>query len=414
MNAFPQNPDVVVVGAGTAGLSAARALRQAGLVTLVVEASDHIGGRCFTDMDTFSVPFDTGCSWLHSAPINPLARLAEAKGIALHKAPFVNTRVLINGSELSATDTEAYDAYQDAIWRAANHVGGTEDTDILGTLPDFPHKETAKHIVAQMMSADADLTSTGDVFNYADARGDWLVGGGLGEFVRGLHSDVPVRLNCPVSHIDYSDSRVRVETSDGIIEAAHVVLTVSTGALAAHHIRFTPDLPQRKSDAVASLPLGLLNKIGIEFDPQWREAVEGEMMDYQSADGEFCSILFGFFGSNLAVGFVAGRFADALERDGPDTAVEYCRDALKGFFGTGIEKSIRKMHQTTWRNDPFALGSYSYAQPGQAHQRAVLAESIADRVFFAGEATMPDAFATVHGAYLSGQRAAREIFAARM
>ena len=85
MNLPTSNPDVVIVGAGIAGLSAAKTLKKFGYSVVVLEAEAFIGGRCFTDNSTFKVPFDVGGSWLHSAKINPLARLAEKNGVRLHK-----------------------------------------------------------------------------------------------------------------------------------------------------------------------------------------------------------------------------------------------------------------------------------------------------------------------------------------
>ena len=88
MSSLPNNPDVIVIGAGTSGLSAAKELKSAGIDTLVLESSDHVGGRCFTDTTTFSAPFDRGGSWLHSAEINPLSEIAKANGFEFHKKPW--------------------------------------------------------------------------------------------------------------------------------------------------------------------------------------------------------------------------------------------------------------------------------------------------------------------------------------
>ena len=136
-------------------------------------------------------------------------------------------------------------------------------------------------------------------------------------------------------------------------------------------------------------------------------------MDYHSGDTEFCSILFGFMGSNLATGFVAGRYADALEKESHGAATEYCLEALRAFFGSDIREHILRMEETAWRGNENTLGSYSYARPGQTAARLELAAPVSDRLFFAGEATIAGSYSTVHGAYLSGKRAADEVVATR-
>lgn len=407
MTQLPSNPDVIVVGAGAAGLSAAKALMSKGLEVVVLEADGHVGGRCITDASTFPVPFDRGGSWLHSAPINPLARIAEQRGEDLHKAPWDWKWVRTPDKTLNAEEVAEYSQYQNAMWAAINDAGAQpNNTSIEAALPPSPWKDTAKHWVAQMLGGDADVTSTTDVHRYADpASGvneDWLVAGGLGAFIKRLHADVPVKLNCPVTKIDYAGKGVRAFTAEGIIHANHLVLTVSTGVLAAEAIEFTPSLPSQKLTAINQLPTGLLNKVGIEFDPKWAKAHQGETADYAAGANEFCTLLFGFYNTPLAVGFLAGRFADEAEIEGPGAATAFCVQALKDIFGSDITKSIRKTDETLWRSNPYTIGAYSHALPAGADWRTTLADDVDGKLFFAGEATMPTAYATVHGAYMSG------------
>lgn len=351
---------------------------------------------------------------MHSASINPLARLAEHSGKALHKSSWKWSWVHAQGHDLSSAEIAGYQQYQSDMWRCINRTGSYEqDLAISAVLPPGPWRQTAVHFVAQMLGGDADETSAWDTCNYSDGEGDWLVEGGLGAFVGNLHKDVPVQCNCPVSSIDYSGPKVRVTTPRGTLEANHVVLTVSTGVLAAETIEFTPALPGTKLAAIDMLPNGLLNKIGIEFDPLWKEAVHNEIADYHSGDAEYCTVFFGFYGSSLATGFVAGRFADALERHGQGAATEYCLEGLRKIFGNDIQKSILRTSETAWRSNANTLGSYSFARPGASAGRELLAEPLEDRLFFAGEATMKHSYSTVHGAFLSGQSAAEKILSLR-
>ena len=415
MKSLPQNPDVVVVGAGTAGLAAADALQKSGLSVLTIEASDEVGGRCITDSNLFSVPFDRGGAWMHSASVNPLAQIAEQSGERLHKAQWIWSRVHIQGQNLTEQEVADYRTYQDAIWESVEATRNqTFDAAIDKVLPENPWRETAQHSVAQMLSADADVASAQDAATYHQTNEDWLIAGGLGAFVHRLHSGIDVVCSCPATKIDYSGPRIKVTTPKGTVEADHVILTVSSAILSTGRIRFHPELPQEKYAAANDLPLGLLNKVGIEFDAAWRDAVEAEMMDYHSGDTEFCSILFGFMGSTLATGFVAGRYADTLEKEGKGAATAYCLEALHAFFGSDIQKRILRMEETAWRGNENTLGSYSYARPGRSNARTMLAAPVSDRLFFAGEATMATSYSTVHGAYLSGCRAAEEINALRV
>jgi len=404
------SPDVVIVGAGTAGLSAAKTLKKFGYSVVVLEAAAFVGGRCITDNSTFKIPFDVGGSWLHSAEINPLARLAEKHGVCLHKENWDWTWVYSNGTLLTPPQIKEYSKYHTSMWQEANKAGAEYiDQPVEKTLPNSPWKKLVKNLIAPMLGADPDVVSSADVYQYADAKGDWLLAGGLGAFIKNLHSDVDVVINCPVSKIDYSGDGVKVESSTGSINAKYVILTVSTGVLAAEHIKFNPQLPSWKLEAINLLPTGLLNKIGLEFDSSWQGAQQGQIANYLVNDSDFCTINFGFYNTNLAVGFVAGRFAEQLENEGVGAATNFCLEGLKAIFGDNVTKYINRTTETAWKGNLYTLGSYSYALPGSIDARLRLSKTLADRLFFAGEATMPNAQATVHGAYLSGIKVAEKI-----
>jgi monoamine oxidase len=412
MISLPSNPDVVVIGAGTSGLSAAKALKNKGYSVVVIEADSHVGGRCITDNSIFDTPFDLGGSWLHSATINPLARIAEENGVGLHKKEWDWDWVHANGVNLTPDEVKDYSRYVEVMWETTNKSGADkEDRSVEQALLPSQWKNIAKNQIAPMLAGDPDVTSAADVYQFANAEGDWLVEGGLGAFIKDLHSDVDVVVNCPATKIDYSGQGVQVETPLGSIDAKYAVLTVSTGVLAAEQIKFIPELPNSKLEAINLLPTGLLNKIGLEFDPAWQGAHQGQSADYLVGDGDFCTIEFGFFDSNLAVGFTAGRFAEQLEKEGPHAATNFCVDGLKAIFGNDITKYIRKTTETAWKSNTNTHGSYSYAVPGGFGARLTLAETLSDRLFFAGEATMPNTQATVHGAYLSGIEVADKISA---
>lgn len=414
MTSLPSNPDVIVVGAGTAGLSAAQVLMDEGLSVLVLEADDHVGGRCFTDKELFDVPFDLGGSWLHAADKNPLGRLAEKAGTRLHKKHWEVQKLYADGRLLNESELDEFNRYQDIGWDDIRKVASSDaDISTAEALSESPYRKHFLDWIPPMLAGDADAASSHDVARYQDTYKDWLVSGGLGEFVKSLHSNVPVLLNSPVSRIEYLGQGVSVTTPRGTYHAKQVIVTVSTGVLASGSIEFAPQLPSYKTEAIQSLPMGLLNKIGIEFDPEWNEAGEGYSAGYHGNDKEFCVILFGFYNTNVACGFVAGSFADQLENEGEGAATEFCMDSLRKLFGNDVIKHVRKTYETAWRGNQFTLGSYSYAKPGCATARESLAETVDGKLFFAGEATIPRACATVHGAYISGKEVAEKVLAER-
>ncbi len=377
MKDFPKNPDVIVVGAVTAGLSSARFLMDHGKSVAVLEARPRIGGRCITDNTFPGKAFDRGGSWLHSAEINPLARLAEERGFKLHKRDWVFQNVHLDGHLLNSAEVSEYEAYRETMWEPVfEGIADGSDASIESLLPNKPWRDSAKYWVPQLMGADTDVVSARDLANYHTSDGDWLVEGGLGNFVTKLHDDIPVKLNCSVSEIDHSGNTVRVVTPFGELTAGMVIVTVSTGVLAAERIRFKPGLPERKLTAVENLPNGLLNKIGLDFDPEWKEANQGHMAAYHPGGEEYCTLLFGFFNSSLAVGFVAGRFGKMLEKEGEGAATEFCLEGLKSIFGNDAAKHVRQTAETAWMSNEHTLGSYSAALPGYADARNVLAEPI--------------------------------------
>ena len=301
----PNNPDVIVVGAGTAGLAAADALLRAGKEVAVLEAADHTGGRCITETETFGIPFDHGGAWMHAANISPLVPMAREAGLAIHKTRWEYGRVRLSDGELSSEDVAGYSNYVSQMWQAAN--GDGNDVAIADVLPKSRWRESASNWIAQYLAIDASEASTGDYAAYNGGEGDWLVAGGLGGLIAHRFGHVPVKLNCPVTCIDWSGRPVTVETTSGNLQASQIIVTVSTGVLGSGAIGFTPELSSEKQQAIHDLPMGLLNKVGFLVDENWKEVREGYLVDYHKSDNAFCSLLFGFYNTGLAVGFTGGR-----------------------------------------------------------------------------------------------------------
>jgi monoamine oxidase len=213
--------------------------------------------------------------------------------------------------------------------------------------------------------------------------------------------------------IDHSETRVRIETSQGTLTADKVIVTVPTNLIADEAIRFHPPLPA-KVDAARGLPLGLADKVVVALDePQ--ESVGALPKDGNLRGATMRTEMGTYhlrpFGQPCIEGFFGGRYAQSLEDAGPGALAAASIDEIVSFLGNDFRRKLKPLAESRWAHDPFARGSYSHALPGHAGDRAVLAAPVDGRLFFAGEATSPGFFSTAHGARDSGERAAEEVLA---
>ena len=402
--------EVIVIGAGAAGIGAARRLRSAGIDVTILEADSRPGGRCITDTVSLGQPFDRGGSWIHSAAVNPLAPLAQEYGFTIiEDQPKAVRAVAIGDRRLDTGARDAYALAMEALLGA--EPPATDDPPMANFVPDSPWGTYVRHVIAALSGVDADACSSTDFHAFIEAPGEWLLAEGQGSLLARLGQGLPVRLDTPVTGIDYHSDPIRVQTPDGVLEAARVIVTVSTGALAAGHIHFTPELPSDLIDAIHGLPLGLLNKIGLAVRPDSVLADPDTVMAWHPSTDAAVMYRAGFTRRPVVCAFVGGRFADALEQDGPGAATAICREGLAALYGHDVLRDIERTTETAWRSHPFALGAYSTALPGAAGARSVLARGIDQRVLLAGEAVHDTLFSTVGGAWDSGIRAADRLIA---
>jgi len=404
--------DVVVIGAGAAGLAAAKALTAGGLTSMVLEADGHIGGRAHTEIMPDGAPFDLGCHWMHSASLNPFVETAEVLGVQYERredygrsAFFRNDRWL-NDVEVAA-GTRAMDE-RETVLAAAWSQG--MDKSVMETVErDGPWTEVLDYYDTLNTSSDVDQISIGDLVSYHDTEENWPVVDGYGTLVSRWGADVPVSLNTVATAVSWGASGVTVETNKGQIQAKCAVIAVSTGVLASGDIRFSPELPIEKHNAIAALPLGNYNRIRLEIDRHVFPDDLAERIVVERPGDLPMQISLGAYGFNCAIGIVAGRYADWLERAGTTASREAVIEGLCHVFGNDLRAKVKSDRQSAWRGNPFVRGAYSTSMPGQFHQRSVLAQPVADRLFFCGEATSTDHFCTCHGARMTGERVIREV-----
>ncbi len=406
--------DLIVIGAGAAGLAAGKTARERGLSVTVIEAAHRIGGRAFTDTETLGVPFDLGCRWMHSGSINPFVPTCESFGLAYSKDGYsfpddMGKDCYLGDHWADADEQAEIRAAAIAYFSAAEAAGERGDDVAVADVTERDGRWTPMldHLMTLWTSHDADEISTLDMVRETDTDENWSVTEGYGALVARYGADLPVELNAGAERIDWGGPGVRVSTAKGTIEGRAALVTVSSSVLAAGGIWFDPVLPDWKIEAASGLPLGLANRIALLFDD--------DIFGDERPDGiavisdDETPVSYSREGERLLVGHVGGRHAWWLEKAGSAAMVDFAVEGLVRALGSGVRERLVNSTVTAWGGDPFIRGSYSVALPGQADQRAKLAEPLADRLFFAGEATSPDHFATCHGAYMSGIAAAEAI-----
>ncbi len=397
--------DLIIVGAGAAGIGAAKQARAKGLTFKVLEASHRIGGRAYTEyIGPKRQPFDLGCHWMHSASLNPMVKIADEFGFSYSKDGFGRLLIVAHGEE--SEDRSGWDAfYAKAHELIAAAVADGREAPVIDLVPrDDPWTRSFDYIFSLHTSFDPDQVSAADLEAYNDTDENWPLREGYGELIAKFGADVPVELNVQATQIDWSGTGIRVETPKGTVVGKAAVITVSTGVLGAGDILFDPVLPDDKLGAIQHLPLGSHNRIALVFDAPvfGDEAPSGLAVLPEDENDVQMSFQLNPFGYDYAVGFTGGRYSDWLENAGENAAVEIAMEKLKRAFGNDIAKHLVASTVTAWRGDPWVRGAYSAAEPGHADKRDVLREPLADRLFFAGEATHASFYSTCHGAYLSG------------
>ena len=411
--------DVVVIGAGSAGLSAAKELERLGISTTVIEGSHRIGGRAYSEELLPGTWFDLGCAWLTDGDANPFAGIADRLGIALGRATWdaynkpENHRFIRNGKRLGGDDHAACRRYYTDSYAAITAACGNGADAAISEVIDLESPCAPPFIesIATGWGVDVDGVSCADNVSSVGALG-YPVPRGYGNLVAAWGADVPVTLNARAERIDWSGAGVVVETPKGTVKARRALLTVSAGMLASGEIDFGPGLPDWKLEAIAGLPMGTENKMGIAFDKDVFGPDGRGHHTVWSDDGPSAKVDVNGMGFNAVSVFTGGRHAVWLEKQGPQAFRDFAVDRIAEIFGNGIRKHVVRAITTACSSEPWTRGSWACALHGQAHQREHLARAIDDRLFFAGEATQVGGQGTCDGAYRSGVRAAREIAAA--
>jgi monoamine oxidase len=403
------NVDAVIVGAGAAGIAAARRLAAAGKRFALVEAADQLGGRCITDTGTFGVPYDRGAHWIYAADINPLARLATQTGLVIYPAP-PGQRMRIGKRYAREGEMEDFLAGLVRANIAIADAARKSDVACGGVLPkDLGEWRPSIEFVLGPYNSGKDLPelSTADLSRSAERDNSAFCRQGLGALVAKLGAGLPLLTATPVTRIGFGGrATVEVDIPRGQFQARAVIVTVSTGVLASGKIKFTPDLPRRHLDALNKLKLGSHDHVALELTGNPLGLRADELVLEKSDNKQTGAIFANISGSTLCTVDVGGSFGRDLSAKGEAAMVDFAIGWLAGLYGADIKNAVKRRHATRWNEEPWVLGATSAAAPGAQSARRILMEPLGNRIFFAGEAAHETMWGTVNGAWESGERAA--------
>ncbi|MFK7762422.1 MAG: flavin monoamine oxidase family protein [Roseobacter sp.] len=409
--------DVVIIGAGIAGLQAARTLIAAGRSVLVLEAANRIGGRAFTGNTSQGQPFDLGCSWIN-ADNNPFLRISNELGMETLRQSSAGEALFVGSKRANSTQRAAYHKAWGAVERGFERAG-EDERDIAASqiVPEgLAFGATVQTWIGPMdHGVDFDDLSVLDYWEAAEGQPSYIVRGGLGAVVAHWGADVPVALNTRATGVNWGGKEVAVHTDNGSINASACIVTVSTGVLENGAIAFSPELPNAAQGAITDLPMGLLCKIALQFDGARFGFVPNQWLTHHvtgDVPGEACFFLTWPFDFDYSVGFIGGAFGWELARAGDAATVDFALNKFVEMAGSDARKHFVGSKVSTWANNPNTLGAYAAARPGSYDARSVLAQPIADRLFFAGEAVAGPYAALCSGAYYSGEEQALAVLKA--
>lgn len=403
--------DVVIVGGGAAGIGAARRIASSGHSGILLEAGDQLGGRAST-LHAGPHTVDLGCGWFHSAERNAWVSIAEAAAIPVDRSVAkwgTQYRDLGYSKEEQFAAREAFGNWMERI----GHSPPPSDRAVDALLPGCEWNDFIRTLIGFISGATPESLSIADYLAYDEASSDnnWRAPSGYGSLVeRGFPARMPLRLSSPAESIALAVCGVDIQTPAGAIHAKAAILTVSTAVLTGDALKLPPALTPWR-EAASSLPLGHNEKLFLEITGDSPFEAESQVLG-NPRDVRTASYYIRPFGSKFVECFFGGEGARHVSEGGHAAAFDFAIGQLSTLFGAGVRKVLKPLAASNWSNTPRIGGAYSYALPGDAAARKVLARPFEDRVFFAGEATSAGDFSTAHGAHDSGVRAADEAIAA--
>jgi monoamine oxidase len=401
--------DVLIVGAGAAGIAASRRLARAGYKFVVLEASDRWGGRCFTDARMFPIPYERGARWIYTPDTNPIGKLAAESGLAISAAP-PSQRLRVG--HRNARESEMEDFFSNLLRcnRAiSDAAAGKVDVSCAQALPtDLGDWRPTMEFVLGDFRCGKSLSeiSAMDFARSADREVAALCRQGLGTLMGKLAFKAPIQFYSPVTRIEWGGRAVEAESRGTMLTARTAIVTASTGVLGAGKIKFQPGLPARHAEAIGKLGLGSYEHVAIELAGNPLGLQSDDFVFQKAADANTAALLANASDSRVCMVEVAGKLAASLAGDGEGAMTAFAVDWLAGLFGSDLKRAVKHTHATRWAKEPWVLGAFSAASPGAQGARKTLSEPVGGNLWFTGEAVHETLWGTVAGAWEAGEHAA--------
>ena len=411
----------IIIGAGIAGLSAGYHLKQAGQNAIILEGRDRIGGRVWTNRDFADLPIEFGAELIHGDKVNTWEWVQKLGLTTLHWQKTVDSMIrLEDGRWLTMKDARTVSPELETTrsWNLGDAPKPLDEED-LGTYlkrigfnaeqlryvqRSFANAE-AENMEFLNAKAHANLFSDRDT---AEGYGDYRILNGYDAYYTALAEGLDIRLNTTVTAIDWSD-RVTVTTADGqTFTGDNAIITLPVGVLHANKVTFTPTLPPVKQEALQGLKMGPVMKMIYEFDAPITDDAISAIFAKGNPPMWWSPSLGQDSDRVVWVAFFSGDYARDMLDLGEEKALQKGLETLREEVGKP-DLNYKQARWVSWPQDEFALGGYSICLPGHYDAREKLAQPTPP-LYWAGEASAPHHLtAMVHGAYLTGQRAANEI-----
>jgi monoamine oxidase len=426
------NVDVIVIGAGMAGLGAASTLKEAGYSVLVLEAQNRVGGRIKTNSSIFDgLPVELGAQWIHGHINNPITTLLTYVNNSNHyTTDYENSNYYDDGTIMSEDKLDdIWSSYKKVVNRIAE-MQDDEDFDmplseaISQTYTKYGYSASEQRYVnfefideieGEYATSCENLSMYWYDDDYEFEGSDWWIPGGYNQIPEYLAKDLDILYNQFVTSITYGNENVMVTTSSSsVYKSSKVIVTVPLGILKKGSISFSPALPDRIQNGIDRLFMGTLNKHILQFDTVfWDKDVDfiytldsGSSRYELSEYLEVFNIEYYSSGTKLLCIFESGQAAVDSESTSDQDRLDNIMDRLRTVWPSAPYPS--KYYLTRWTNDPYTYGSYSaYGLNSSPDDRNTFMEPIDSKVYFAGEHTSRCYPSTTHGAYYSGLDAAK-------
>ncbi|XYK78434.1 MAG: flavin monoamine oxidase family protein [Labrenzia sp.] len=412
--------DVIVIGAGIAGLAAARRLQDLGYAVVILEATSAVGGRIRTDW-SLGAPFEVGAGWIHTPEGNPVSKIADAIDAPTYVTSDESYQVYAqDGAAVSRSTINS--KYRD-LMRLYKRIDDTFDNDqpLSEAIRRVSKDSLRDPVLRWMMSAYTEFSTGGPIeklsayyFDEDDEYdgADVILTKGYDQIPKSLADGLDVRFDTVVEAIEYEEGDgAAVYTSTETFESYFVICTVPLGVLKKGAISFDPPLPKAHQKSIKEIGFGSVTKLALKFEqPFWPEDVQyfGYMSEPKGRWNYFLNYRT-FSSENILLGVSVGDYPFVAEAMSDPDMISDCMSALRAMFGEDIPAPVGHM-ATRWSKDPHTFGAYSYSAVGNTPADFDrFATPVANTILFAGEHTTFDFHGTTHGAYLTGLAAAHLI-----